>query len=578
MKIRMIGLSVVVVVTLSSVPALAATYYVRADGAAENKSAATSDASPETAMSLSKHNNLSFAPGDVIIISDAGGVYRGSLYPRSAGSASAQVTYRAKGSPELSGADVIKGWSVYSGSIWQAVVSTNPPQVFIDGVFGDRKGARSEVVGSRDWYWESNTLYLYSSVDPDTLSGPGVEASIRSPIIGMGKDYVTYDGLLVTKSSGAGFKSTTPGSNSIIKNCTMEWNWNWGLEIGGTTVTKTGIIVEDNVARYNGSGGLNFNQRLTNVTIRGNRVYLNGKYQSDPIIYNPFHAWAAGIKLWENVGVMEGFKIYSNEVFRNGRGLPGDPRGRGSGIWVDAVQGNPGNPIMIRHNLVHENKATGIFIEISSNTITYGNVLNNNASNDGGPPANILLDTRESYVTTNNKVYNNTSYGGRVGIHVGAYNTRPGMEISNNIIRNNVIVGAEEQNLYCHTGGDNDGVRGWGNVYENNSFGVESGGFIRWGGSYLSTYAAWEAAYGKPTNSVQGDPQLAGTSRTSLYLKSTSPCIDAGEDLGTAYRSGLRASSVWTDSVRLADQNAYGSGWDVGAYVDSNQDQHTDRH
>ena len=38
-----------------------------------------------------------------------------------------------------------------------------------------------------------------------------------------------------------------------------------------------------------------------------------------------------------------------------------------------------------------------------------------------------------------------------------------------------------------YQGGDNDGVWGWGNVYENNTFGVESTDFIRWGWDYLDT-------------------------------------------------------------------------------------------
>ena len=86
-----------------------ATYYMRADGSAANKAAATSDAAASTSMSVSKHNSETFSAGDVIVVSDAGGVYRAQLTPPSSGSVGNEITYQknSSGTPVINAADVL---------------------------------------------------------------------------------------------------------------------------------------------------------------------------------------------------------------------------------------------------------------------------------------------------------------------------------------------------------------------------------------------------------------------------------------------------------------------------------------
>ena len=54
---------------------------------------------------------------------------------------------------------------------------------------------------------------------------------------------------------------------------------------------------------------------------------------------------------------------------------------------------------------------------------------------------------------------------------------------------------------------------------------------------------------------------------SDLSLQSGSPAIDAGADLGSTYQMGLAPGSAWPSSVSLLNQNSYGTGWEVGAYV-----------
>ena len=567
------SMGIMIAVFIAAQPmAWGATYYARADGSAADKSFATGCASPDTAVDLLTLNGESFSPGDRIVLCSEGGVFRGQLSNLSNGSAGSPITYDGRGSAVILGSDLVHGWESAGGNVWVASLSVRPnqvpQQVFIDGDFGDRKASLGELTGHLDWFWTTNQLYLFSPTgDPDLeFQNPGVEAGVRSPCVRLSGDHVVITGITARHSNRLGIGAWNPPSHVTIRKCLAEWNWVSGIGQEGNSIYED-LTIEDNIARYNGIGGIGFSGPSRNSTIRRNTIHENGKHRS-AVNRNDF-SW--GIKLWEPNGNQEGHEIYENLVYDNGEGLASHRGGHGAGIWLDTIQATPSNPTIIRHNFVHSNRGNGVFLEISSNAVVYGNVLHNNATNAGGEPASIVIDSRRNFKSDNNLVSNNTTYGGRNGIKVNTYFQSPECSISNNVIKNNIAVGASEHNLYCDNGGNNDGVYGTGNVYTHNSFGAESDDFIswgrRWGRDRHDTYAAWEAAYGAPTHSIEDDPQLAGTSKDLLYLTAGSPCRDAGADLGSSYDDALLESSIWTDSVLATDQDLHGDGWDVGAYA-----------
>ncbi len=548
----------------------AATYYVRADGTAPNKGATTGCGSASSAMSMDTHNGQNFSAGDTIVLCNNGGIFRTTLWVPAGGSSGAPIVYDGRGTAVISGADFVSGWTLDGGNVYRANLSSSPEQVFVNGSFGDRKATKTALSNNLDWYWKSGTLYLYSSGgDPDKVyTAPGIEASVRDICVGFGEaDYLVMAGITVGHAS-YGFNGWNPGSHVTIRNCIAEWNWQTGIDFNGM-VSYSDALIEGNIARYNGTGGICLLGPGSFSTIRRNKCYENGKFQSAGNNYDPMHEWTFGIKLWEDTAEQQGIQIYFNECYDNGRIQPDDYQGRGVGIWLDGSAGSPSNPNVIHHNLVYNNTGNGIFHELASNSVTLGNVLYNNATNTGGDEefaaANIAIDSRNGWTSENNLVYNNTSYGGRVGIKVVTYSCS-GCSVDNNIVKNNIVVGASEHNLYANFGGENDGVRGSGNVYEFNNFGAQSNNFIGWGGNDYDTYTSWEAAYGKSSKSIKGDPQLAGTSPHLLYLGSTSPCRDSGTTLGPAYDDGLAETSTWPTLVVTADQDLLGSGWEVGAY------------
>lgn len=70
-------------------------------------------------------------------------------------------------------------------------------------------------------------------------------------------------------------------------------------------------------------------------------------------------------------------------------------------------------------------------------------------------------------------------------------------------------------------------------------------------------------------NDRTGDPLFASVTDGSedFSLQSGSDAIDNGATLGAAYDAGINPDSSWPDSVSTLDQDSYGSGWEIGAFV-----------
>jgi hypothetical protein len=69
------------------------------------------------------------------------------------------------------------------------------------------------------------------------------------------------------------------------------------------------------------------------------------------------------------------------------------------------------------------------------------------------------------------------------------------------------------------------------------------------------------------TGTIISDPKFTNSVGNDLTLQSSSPAIDAGLNLGATYQLGLAPGSVWTSAVSTLNQNNYGAGWEIGAYV-----------
>ncbi len=176
------------------------TYYVATEG---NNSydglAGTYDGTHGPWQTVAKVNGRTFAAGDSVLFK-RGEVWREQLTISSSGNSGSQLTFGAYGSganPEINAADIVSGWTLYSGDIWQATVSssiTSIPQIFLDG-------ARQTLARSTGWSTidatSTSATYLYdtSLTQPDNY-WVGATAVIR------GCDY-SIDAETITASSSS---------------------------------------------------------------------------------------------------------------------------------------------------------------------------------------------------------------------------------------------------------------------------------------------------------------------------------------------------------------------------------------
>ena len=72
-------------------------------------------------------------------------------------------------------------------------------------------------------------------------------------------------------------------------------------------------------------------------------------------------------------------------------------------------------------------------------------------------------------------------------------------------------------------------------------------------------------------NSVSGDPKFNDPQQADFTLQSGSQAIDNGYSEGQDFSMGLKSNASIPDSIITIDQNQYGAGWEMGAYVFINQ-------
>jgi len=501
-----------------SSPAWAATYYVDAINGKDTNTGLSEATAWKT---IAKVNASSFKPGDQILFK-RGMIWRETLNVPSSGAEGKPVTFGAYGTgnkPIITGANVISGWTLHKQSTFKVMMlSVQPNQVFMES---ERltKGTSTDTLNNKEWFWATGVLYLKNDMgNPDT-TGKVIEASQRDHCVLVNypgvKNFIVIDGLLIEKANSIGIfvGSALNGftvSNSVIQSCYYD-----ALKVTCRIRQSNGLI-RGNTMAFNGSSGVDITETADSWVIEGNKSHDNCQ------INDKNHDFCGGIRVWGNFTNATNMVIQGNEIYRNGTVSP--TANRGVGIWLDECGG--GNTV--RYNSVHHNNSNGIFLEATSYSTVYYNIVWANNGVNAWTFGGIFLTRTAS----NNTVSNNTLYNNWAGIAVASWGEAN--KVANNVIINNISLG-NVKDLYADRGGDNDGIHGSGNIYQRNCFGAERAGFIKWGGTNYSSYAQWESAYGKPTYSVKSDPQLVNPELGIFKLQSSSPCIDTGTNVGLAH-------------------------------------------
>lgn len=494
----------------------ATTYYVDATNGRDTNSGTASTATPTGTRgpwkTIARVHTQPLQPGDAVLFR-RGDVWRETLTVTASGAVNQPIVIGAypRGldapAPIISGADVVSGWSLVNTGqpFYRAAAPVEPQVVFIGAVRATRQSEPTKLAANQ-WYWLSGNLYVRSNTPPaQTVEVPQRGAAI----VIAGRSFITVQDLTLERASGSGLfvdTATVATSHITVSGITSRGSRHAGIAIknGHPTLETTQVVIRNTRVHDNGASGINISEGVSDITIADNVSHHNnwagGQYE-------------AGIRIWAAERTARNLIVERNETYgtySNGAGWED-----GHGIWLDEVA----DDAVVRYNYSHDNANAGIFVEHSSRASVYYNLVVNNRG------ASILLYRG----VHGNHIYNNTIVGGDTGIRL-AGDTLPD-SVTDNIVMNNISVGPTGQRLMAGEGGENDGIRGRGNVYLYNAFGPERAGFVVWGyGVIKDTYQQWESAYGGTTRSVQRDPRFV--SATDFRLRADSPCRGAGINVG----------------------------------------------
>lgn len=548
----------------AQLPAIAGpAYYVDASVGNDSNDGRSPAAAWQT---IARVNRSTFQPGDSILFKN-GGVWREQLNITKSGAPGNPITFGSYGSgspPIISGADLATGWasttvtsdataSSGTAKLWWVSEASPTNQVFEDGTRLASSTAPS-VMAVGSFYYDSQTGRLYvRALSDDNPNNHSMEVSRRNYAIyeAGGSNYITLQNLQTSGAMGSDIYFN--GSAFVtVSNVSATNSFGEGIRFD---VVASSSIISTTVDR-NGANGISADD-APDLIINGCIAHDNASL--------PKVDYTAGIKLnpdYPPYHPSVNVTIENSVAYGNGPGQAASNKWLGAGIWADTIASG----LRILRNRVYDNNLMGIYLDADNHATAAYNVVYSNGHQgaiDGGGIA-VYGDGRR---ITANSVYGNTVYGNfRGGIKVSGANLANGCE--NISVENNIATGTVSGSDFAVTGGcEKSGPNGRGNVYAYNAFGTQSPNFIEYGTrTYLSTYAAFDAAYGANTHSVTSDPLFTNASANDFTLISSSPAIGAGTNLGVNYQNALDPASAWPSHIVTANQPSDASKWDLGAY------------
>lgn len=446
-------------------------YYVDPSG-----NDANAGTSPTQAWrTIAKVNSWPFKPGDVIYFK-AGGLWRETLNPGTGGAAGAPITFTAYGAgpqPVISGSDLVTGWSLYSGSVYAAPLSTQAGNVFVDGGPGwgltNAAGLGAMTAGS--WFWDgSSTLYVRLA-DGSNPANHTLEAATR--IYGYQTDTWNCDQRSYLVVNGLRFQRTA--GHGIFFHCS------------NGPAAMMGIVIQNNTVTQTGTGQIDGGQYYNGIMLLQEPPYAN----TSPKILNNAVSYSGGHGNALNIQGANNALIVGNDV----------------SIW--------------NHNGIDIKNTTGV-------------VVSGNVGHDQGGPGNafyaeysdvtwtrnIVRNVKNGFqvsVQTNGILYNNSLYNVGTGFYFGpsAYSMTLKNNASNTAI---VAVGSD--------GGANliDDYNDWGLATH---FQTQIDG--NW-----ATFSQYLAS-GDHAHDIAADPMWIDPTAGNFQLSPGSPCVNAGTYTGLPY-------------------------------------------
>ena len=535
-------------ILLSVWPVWGATYYMRADGKAANKAAATSCSSASTAMSVAAHNAEAFSPDDVICLCDDGGDYKKSIISPSSGTNGHPIIYKNTDgdtptidlSVDVGGSS---GWTNMGGGVYRK--SGFARVLWEDDV--PLKAATSTTCSDGNWYYPiaSNLIYYQPT------SGTPANHTIRtmwfdSDLSPYGLDLrnksnITVYGLNFNRcGAGVGHGQNISSPISIIKNIILHGNtitrclWGIWSQLVSNGV-ESDVFIYNNHINYCNSGisawtgsdkTLGHTQHHTRYSITGNKILnlysiSDTKVWSDALLTSYYYTDHEGISFQDVKDSIISNNIITNTFVKEmtsdeywNRAIyfyltNGDTATSGNSVLRNYISGHFYPSIYISTAKDFKGFENNV---IAYNVLYYGLSSKNHISFG-------LNSASDNPLTGVNYFINNTIYNRTAGVGISIGNKMNGTWV----IRNNIVKSSKVANISAN---NNTGRLAFDhNIYQAAKWGfqVDTSGM---------EFTTWEKTYKYDTVGSRVADPLFVSPGSDFHLQSGSPAIDAGLSVG----------------------------------------------
>jgi hypothetical protein len=510
------------------------TYYVRADGTAANKAAATGPASEQSAcMSPDVHNGETFDSGDEILISSQGGTYTSQIIVPSSG-VTDYITYKnvPDESPQFDLQIMLSSedWTDLEDGRYSASGMSTVANVYKNGVPVPQATSTALDTFDHCWYWSSNVLYYRPPSGP-----PGSDIGYLHNTLVPALYILNKSKIKVSSSSGGRLEFGAVSQ---------------GVAVYATTGALNDNIVENTYHRYGRDGILTSATSYTNSgTIRNNEFYCT--MSAIRLYGDDYNTWTIEDNYGWGVGSVDGTIRFHSTADQEFIGIQNPDsciirrnvsiNGWNRFIFWYLNQSNHADDNEVYENFCYNNQKT--FFRIGgtnfygddpatwswNNNRIYSNIGASVASASGSSGWAVYLSQPMQEPTRTNYFYNNVIYGGSHGImlakHADADNINYGVTIKNNIWRN-------QRNYSVMLDGVLPSQINFDyNCWEKDYTGSQTGFYV----DGYRTFAYWQETAGQDTNGFIADPlfiNAGGDNPEDYRLNSGSPCIKAGTAVG----------------------------------------------
>ncbi|RLC77434.1 MAG: hypothetical protein DRI61_11565 [Chloroflexi bacterium] len=527
---------------------------------------------------VSKVNSMSFSTGDNIYFK-RGEVWREALVVPSSGVNGGVITFGAYGNgdkPKITGADIEADWTgPDENGVWQINDSIWKHQILLEDGEKLCRLLSSDPADLSPGQFGGDSNHIYYKPTSGTPDDHVLELGIRQyPLYISGKSYIKVENL---RFEAGNYLSDDPyklravavlqNCNSCeISNCEVHFGEFFGISLNGAT----NCDIENTEVTYIGRRGINIGADCSDITVASCHVHHIGKkdtIHSGGIAEGDKEG--ISISAFSSDGSQEPYNITieHNRIYSIGS----DYAQRSTnckGICTSQGGADSGNitNVTIRYNKIYNCDGKGISLEgVSGDYEIYYNIVFNNGigEQDSGtyPWGGLILGTATG--TADVKIFNNVFWkndGGpgtgiktNVRISVGSGSTLT-LSFKNNIV--GLFQDASGYDLYFASSGTLNLDSDYNLFYEDS----DSKNCIYWNGNTYdfahiigNQSGYWSYDHSQDSHSLCQNPLFMDVDNHDFHLQFSSPCIDAGTDVGLG---------------RDFDYNPvpWGAGVDIGAF------------